>query len=116
MWFVFYVLILLMLHGLIPYWWWVMVVPLVFFMVWKRGPWKSLMLAGSGGGLVWLGYSVYTYLGGGQIIASRMADMMGIRPSWLLIIVTGLVGFIAAAVAGLSGYFIRQAMDYRQGK
>jgi hypothetical protein len=99
--------IMLVLHLLTPYWWWVMIVPFAYGATAKSG-WKALRTGFLAAGLLWLGGGLYFFLTGSGIVAARMARMFGLVVSWLMIPVTALIAAIVAAFAGTAGYAIRK--------
>ncbi|MCU0236874.1 MAG: hypothetical protein MUC72_07300 [Acidobacteria bacterium] len=105
------VLILILEIGL-QSWLWVAGVPLAFAMA---APVSSARACGRGaaaGGLSWLLAGLYLYLTSGRIIAGRMAVMFGIGAGrgWLLVLLTGLLGALVAAVAAWAGSALRAAL------
>ncbi len=100
-------LTMLGLQLLTPYWWWVMIVPFAYGAATARPGWKSFRTGFFAAGLLWLGTSLYLYLTGSGLIASRMAGMFGLGKSWLMIFITGLIAAIAAGVSGYAGYAVR---------
>lgn len=94
-------LIMLVLHLLTPYWWWVMIVPFAYGAAAAKSGWKAIRTGFFAAGLLWLGGSLYFFLTGSGIIAGRVAKMFGLGGSWLMIPVTALVA------AAFSGYAIR---------
>jgi hypothetical protein len=100
-------LVMLALHILTPYWWWVMIVPFAYGAAAARSGGKALRTAFFSAGLLWLGASIYFFMTWSRIIAERMAGMFGLGRSWLMILATALVAAVAAAVAGYAGYTVR---------
>jgi hypothetical protein len=101
-------LAMLGLQLLTPYWWWVMIVPFAYGAAAARSGWKAQRTGFSAAGLLWLGISLYLYLTGSGLIASRMARMLGLGKSWLMIVATALAGAVAAGVSGYAGYAVRR--------
>ena len=100
-------LTMLGLQLLTPYWWWVMIVPFAYGAAAARSGWKALGTGFSAAGLLWLGSSLYLYLAGSGLIATRMARMFGLGKSWLMVFVTALIAAGAAGVSGYTGYTVR---------
>ena len=100
-------LIMLGLHLLTPYWWWVMIVPFSYGAAAAQSRGKAFRTGFFAAGLLWLGTSLYLYLTGSLLIASRMAGMFGLGKSWLMIFITGLIAAVAAGVSGYAGYAVR---------
>jgi len=100
-------LVLLVLHLLTPWWWWVMVVPFLFGFFFWRSAWRSFRTGAAAAGLLWLVAATAYHLSGSALIAQRMAMMMRLGSSWLMVVAAGLLAAVAAGVAGLAGYSIR---------
>jgi hypothetical protein len=95
---------MLVLHGLLPYWWWVMIVPFVYGAAGARKPWQAVRTGLLSAGLLWLGASLFLFLTGSRIVAGRVAAMFGLGNSWLLIAATALLAALAGAVSGYAGH------------
>lgn len=95
------------LQLLTPYWWWVMIVPFAYGAAAARSGGKALWTGFYAAGLLWLGTSLYLFLTGSGLIASRMARMFGLGSSWLMVLVTALVAAVAAGITGYAGYAVR---------
>jgi hypothetical protein len=54
-----------------------------------------------------LGTSLFLYLTGSGIIATRMARMFGLGRSWLMIAATALIAAVAAGISGYTGFAVR---------
>lgn len=63
--------------------------------------------------LLWTCASLFRSLPNENILANRVAEMLTLPPSgnnWILVVlITGFIGGIAAAFAGLAGYYSRSA-------
>jgi hypothetical protein len=99
-------LIMLVLELLTPCWWWVMIVPFAYGAGAARTGWRAFRTGLLAGGLLWLGASLWLYVTGSRIIASRMAGMFGLGASGLMIAVTAAVAALAAALSGYTGYAV----------
>jgi hypothetical protein len=99
--------VMLVLHLLTPYWWWVMIVPFAYGAAAARSGWKALRIGFIAAGLLWIGGSLYFFLTGGRIITERMARMFGLGASGLMILLTALLAALAAAFAGYAGFAVR---------
>ena len=100
-------LTMLGLQLLTPYWWWAMIVPFAYGAAAARSGGKALGTGFSAAGLLWLGSSLYLYLVGSGLIATRMARMFGLGKSWLMVFVAALIAAVAAGVSGYAGYAVR---------
>ncbi|MCB0705852.1 MAG: hypothetical protein KDC34_11105 [Saprospiraceae bacterium] len=66
-----------------------------------------------GGLLLWGGMAYYQNLPNDGQLAERVSALMGFGGVWTLIILTGVLGGLLAALGSLSGYFLR---DLFQGQ
>jgi hypothetical protein len=100
-------LVMLVLHILTPYWWWVMIVPFAYGAGASKSGGKAMRTGFLSAGLLWLGSSFYFVLTGSGIIMGRVARMFGLPASWPMIAITALIAGIAAAFSGYAGYAVR---------
>ncbi len=100
-------IVLAVLHLLTPFWWWVLAVPFLFGLSFGRSSGRSIRTGAAAAGALWLGAAVYEHLTGSALIAGRMATLMGIGSSWLMVVATGLVAALAAGIAAWAGYSLR---------
>lgn len=91
-----------------------MVVPFVFGVVRAKSGRYALLLGMFSGGILWFASSTYCYLTGSQIIARRVAAMMGLGSPVLLIIVTTIMAVITGGIAASAGYAIRILVPKKQ--
>ena len=108
-------LVMLALQLLTSYWWWVMIVPFAYGAGAARSGWKAFRTGFFAAGLLWFGTSLFLYLSGSGLIATRMARMFGLGKSWLMIFVTALIAAVAAGASGYAGYAVR-ALVKKPGK
>lgn len=100
-------LVMLVLQILTPFWWWIMIVPFVFGVAGAKSGGKAFLTGFLSGGILWLGGSVYYFVNGSRIVAERMANMFGLGSSWLMILLTALIGAVAAGFSSYAGYAVR---------
>jgi hypothetical protein len=100
-------LAMLGLQLLTLFWWWVMIVPFVYGAAAAKSGGKAFRTGFFAAGLLWLGSSLFLYLTGSGLIATRMALMFGLGASWLMVPVTTLVAAVAAGVSGYAGHAVR---------
>ncbi|NQV15461.1 hypothetical protein HQ531_08395 [bacterium] len=91
-------------------WWWIILVPLVLGFLEKDSLAKAAGGCGLGIFLLWFGMSLYHWLSGGEIIVTRVAEVMGGGSGFTLALVTGVIGFLVAAIAGFSGFSLRKVL------
>jgi NADH:ubiquinone oxidoreductase subunit 2 (subunit N) len=106
--------VLSVLHLITPFWWWVMAVPFLYGLVFGRSARRSFRTGALSAGLLWLGAAIYFHFTGSALIARRMAMMMKLGSSWLMVAVAGLLAGLAAGFAGLAGYSIRALFRRRR--
>jgi len=54
--------------------------------------------------------SVFSWIQGGEIIVARVVEVMGARSGLNLALVTGLIGFTMASLAGYAGFSLRRTL------
>ena len=91
-------------------WWWIILVPLVVGFLEKDSMTKAAAGNGLGIFLLWFGMSLYQWSNGGEVIVSRIAEVMGASSGLVLALATGLIGFVVAAVAGYAGFSLRKVL------
>lgn len=104
-------LIMLVLHVLTPYWWWVMIVPFAYGAGAAKSGGQAMRTGSLAAGLLWLGSSLYFVLTGSGIIAGRVARMFGLPASWPIVLITALVAGVAAAFSGYAGFAVRAVFE-----
>jgi hypothetical protein len=102
--------ILVLLQILTPFWWWIILVPLVCGVLLAKTGWQAFRTGMLSAGLLWLAWSLYLMFSGSDIIAQRIAIMIGVNSTWLLVLMTALIAALSAGFSGSSGYFLRAAL------
>ncbi|GAG25438.1 unnamed protein product, partial [marine sediment metagenome] len=64
--------------------------------------------------LLWLAWSLYLMFSGSDIIAQRIAIMIGLNSRWLLVLMTALIAALSAGFSGSAGYFLRAALEKKK--
>lgn len=64
--------------------------------------------------LLWIGMALYKSIPNENLLAGKIAVMFGLSAWWHILIVTGLIGGIAAGISGLCGYLFRKAILYKK--
>jgi hypothetical protein len=100
--------VLLIMQIIIPFWWWVMVVPFVFGVLRARSGRDAFLLGVLSGGILWLIASTYLYLTSSHIVAGRVAIMMGLGSSPLLLVLTSLIAATSSGIAASTGFVVRR--------
>lgn len=57
--------------------------------------------------LLWMGYALFKSLPNDNLLANRVAVMIGVKQWWALLLITGLLSGLIAGISGLCGYFFR---------
>lgn len=91
----------------LPAWWLIICIPLVYMFFTGHNGFYGFLIGALSAGIVWEGYSWYLYFTSGSIIADRISQMIGIDYAWLLVIISGLIAFIAGGIAGMTGSLLR---------
>jgi hypothetical protein len=60
--------------------------------------------------LLWIGYALFKSLPNDNILATRVAVMIGIKIWWILVLVTGIISGLVAGICGFCGYQFRKAL------
>lgn len=91
--------------------WWSLGVVAFLICLWRSSSAGKAFLYGFAGvALVWLGYALLIHTRTSGIFTGRMSELLFKTNNWaLLTIVTALLGGLVGGLAGLSGFFVRQA-------
>lgn len=104
-------LVLVFILQLLLYsWWWIILIPVVIGFLEKDSAMKACLGNGLGIFILWFGMALYQWSVGGEIVAGRIAEVMGIGSGFLLALATGLIGFIVASIAGYAGFSLRKVV------
>jgi len=60
--------------------------------------------------LLWTGMALFKSYPNHHILASRVAEMFGVKAWWLILALTTIMGAFVAAVSGFCGYHFRKAI------
>jgi Na+/proline symporter len=90
--------------------WWI-IAPVAFGLAfWKAMNARQAFIAGFAGiALGWLGYSLFIHLRTEGVLTQRIAHVLPLHHSFLLILVTVLIGGLVGGMAALAGYYCRNA-------
>ncbi|GEO05062.1 hypothetical protein AAE02nite_27260 [Adhaeribacter aerolatus] len=106
--------LLLLVLGFALQWvlpWWILAIAAFVLAFWLAQRAGDAFWAGFGGiGLGWLGLSLFFHLRNDGLLTSRVATLFTLPQSWLLLVVTALLGGLVGGLAALSGYFCRRAL------
>lgn len=91
----------------VPYW--ILMVGIFFLaLVLKPGNLVAFFGGGFGFALSWVGLSLYLTIDTGSDLGGKMAAILSVQSSTVLLIVTGIVGFLLGAFSSLSGSMLRK--------
>lgn len=91
-------------------WWIIMVAPFIIA-IWKGERAGKSFLAGFAAVFItWLCYSLFIHFSTGGILTGKVAEMLTVKSPMVLILVTSIVGGLAAGTAALTGYFCKVAL------
>ena len=71
----------------------------------------SITISARASVLSWVPLLIYSYLNGGNILFSRVGQMMGLPYPFLLILISGILTALLGALAGLSGYYLKEVFN-----
>jgi len=91
-------------------WWWIIIIPLALGFLERDSVAKAAGGSGLGIFVLWFGMSLYQWFSGGDIIVTRISEVMGIGSGFLLALATGIIGFLLAAVSGYAGFSLRKVV------
>lgn len=57
--------------------------------------------------LLWIGYALFKSLPNDNLLAGRVAEMIGVKIWWILLLLTGILSGLTAGISGLCGYYFR---------
>lgn len=109
--FILLIALLSLLAQLVLPWWSVALVTFAFCFGRPMGGGRAFLYSFLGVGLVWLVYALLQHIQSGNILTSRVSEVMKLpaNPVYLLVI-TPLLGGLVAGFSGLAGYWVRQTV------
>ncbi|HKG07619.1 MAG TPA: hypothetical protein VKB19_14210 [Pedobacter sp.] len=60
--------------------------------------------------LLWTGVALFKSLPNGNLLASRVAEMFGVKLWWAILVISSLLGALASGISGYCGYHFRKAV------
>jgi hypothetical protein len=100
-------LIMLVLQLLTPHWWWIMAVPLLYGLIKAESGARAFLVGMASSGLLWLGASYYFWKSGGELIANRMAAVLGIAQAGYLVAATVALALLSGGFAAGAGFYLK---------
>jgi len=102
--------LMMILINFIPTWW-------VFTLLGLGSVWycqslkESILVPAIASVISWVPLLIYSYINGGGILFDRVSQMMGLSYPFLLILSSGILAALLGALAGLSGYYLKEIFD-----
>ena len=66
--------------------------------------------------VLWVGMALFKSIPNNNILATRVAEMLGVKLWYVVLVITALLGGIAAAISGVCGYHFRKAVIFKKDK
>jgi ABC-type multidrug transport system fused ATPase/permease subunit len=66
--------------------------------------------------LLWTGMALFKSLPNHHILASRVAEMLGVKLWWLVLVISTVLGGIVAGVSGYCGYQFRKVLLHKKAQ
>ena len=103
-------LIMILLNLFLP--WWGFILIAISASWWVKDKVKdTILISVIASTLSWLPLLVYSYLNGGQILFTRVSQMMGFSNTLLLFFSTGILVSFLGGLAGISGFYIKELFN-----
>ncbi|MFC3415233.1 hypothetical protein [Algoriphagus hitonicola] len=107
------VLLVVLVNPWIPYWG-VMILIFILGFVMKSGNLISFFAGGLGMGWAWMGQGLYISLSTGSDLSDKMAGIFGVGSGVMMLILTGVLGFLLGSFSGLAGNLLRKIFHREQ--
>lgn len=104
-------LVTLTLHLITPFWWWVMIIPLLFGVIRARSCREGFITGSASAGIIWLCGCLAAYKLGGGIVAGRVADLLMVGEPWILLAATSFAAALLGGIGGGTGYHLGRAFS-----
>lgn len=105
-------IVMLILQLATPFWWWTMLVPFLFGMLGATSAWQGARTGMFSAGLLWLSAGLFYWLTASQIIAARVAKMLGerfeVESVILVFALTTMVAALAGGASAATGFWGRE--------
>jgi hypothetical protein len=106
--------ILSFISGLFLPWWGIAIVALLVALLIHQKAWKAFFAGLLGVFLLWAGLAWWMDMKNNGVLSHKMAHVIPLGGNtFLLIVVTGIVGGLVAGFAALSGSFLRASVNTR---
>jgi len=108
-------LLVVLVGPYVPYWVLMIGVALASFLI-GSGNFSSFLSCGLSFGLTWLVLSLYISIITDSELPQRMSKLMGLENESLILIGTGVLGFIVGSFSGLTGAMFRSLFQRKNSK
>ena len=71
----------------------------------------SMLISAGASAISWVPLLIYFYINGGGILFNRVSQMMGFSYPFILILCSGILATLLGAIAGLSGFYIKEIFN-----
>lgn len=108
------VLLIMLLAFVLNIWlpWWTIALPgLLFGYVLKPAPGKAFLAGFVALFVLWGSQTLYIHIANNGFLSSRIAEMLGGIPPFLLILISAIIGGLVSGLAALTGSLVRVAVD-----
>lgn len=100
--------------GLYLPWWSIALASFIVALLVHQKAWKAFLSGFLGLLLLWGGLAEWIDLKNNSILSARIAELFGIgSQSFLLVLITGLVGGLVAGFAAMSGSYLRSSKKHK---
>ncbi|MCE2844968.1 MAG: hypothetical protein RLZZ328_779 [Bacteroidota bacterium] len=97
------------LYGALP-WWSFMVTNFIVAIAIPQKPWVAFLTGALGVGAIWAGLATGMDMANNHLLSSKVATILPLNGSYvLLIVITGLVGFLLGGMSSLTASYLRKA-------
>jgi|TARA_B100000508_G_C11408114_1_gene251866 hypothetical protein len=84
--------------------WWSVAIPgFIVGYLFKKEATPSFLWGFLGVFLLWAGQSAFINIGNNGILAARIAEMMGMKTGWLIVLITGVIGGLVSGFGTMTG-------------
>ena len=97
------------LYGALP-WWSFMVTNFLIALAIPQKPWVSFLTGALGVGAIWAGLATGIDMANHHLLSTKVANILPLHGSYvLLILITGIVGFLLGGMSSLTASYLRKA-------
>jgi len=98
---------LILVNFLFPAWWWIQVLPFLWGIFFFRASGEAFWYGGLAGAIMWTGAAAWLWGNYGYYIVPRIANLLQLPYSGLLLLIVLVISFLSAGLAAAGGYFLR---------